>query len=371
MTAEDAPAPAPDRNNLALMVLAVAGCVFLLRYAWEILLPIMIAILASYALDPVVKWLGRLRIPRALAAAAVILSLSGGLLYGVVALSDDALAIAAGLPESARKLRESWHRLRRSDGPVQTLSEAVAEIEKTAEAAPTTAPSSPPPGVTRVQIEEKPFDLKQYLWWGSLGLVGLVGQAVVIAFLAYVLLASGDFYRRKLVSLAGPTLSRMRVTVQILDDITTQIERFLFVQLLSSVVVAIVSSLAFYWLGLERAVFWGVLAGLFNSIPYFGPLIVLAGVSAVAYTQFGAFGRTAQIGAVSFLITGLEGFILTPWLLGKHLRMNGVAVFVGLLFWGWLWGIWGMLLAMPMMAVMKSICDHVEDLKGLGELLGE
>jgi len=368
MTSEDA--PAPDRH-LALTVLAVAACVLLLRYAWEILLPIMMAILTSYALDPIVKWLGRLRIPRALGAAAVILSVSGALIYGVVALSDDALAIAADLPASARKLRESWHQLRRSDGAVQTLTEAVAEIEKTtAAAAPSTAPAAPP-GVTRVQVEEKPFNLKQYLWWGSLGAVGLVGQAILIAFFSFSLLAAGDSYRRKLVKLVGPTLSRMRVTVKILDDITTQIERFLFVQMLTSAVVAVASALAFHGLGLERAVFWGLLAGLFNSIPYFGPLIVLAGVSAVAYVQFGTLDRTAQVAAVSFLITGIEGYVLTPWLLGRHLRMNGVAVFVGLLFWGWVWGIWGMLLAMPMMVVLKSICDHVEDLKGVGELLGE
>jgi predicted PurR-regulated permease PerM len=367
MTAEDAPAPS---RNVAVTILAVLACVAVLRYAWQVLLPIMIAILASYALDPVVKWLGRLKIPPALAAAVVILSLSGGMIYGVFALSDDALAIAASLPDSAKKLRASWRRLRGSDGPVQTLTEAVTEIEKTADAAPSTA-APPPPGVTRVQVEEKPFSLKPYLWWGSLGVAGLVGQAVVIAFLAYALLASGDFYRRKLVSLAGPTLSRMRVTVQILDDITSQIERFLFVQLLTSVVVAVASAVAFSWMGLERAVFWGLLAGIFNSIPYFGPLIVLAAVSAVAYVQFGTIQDAGKIGAVSFLITGLEGYALTPWLLGKHLRMNGVAVFIGLLFWGWVWGVWGMLLAMPMMVVLKAIGDHVEDLKVLGELLGE
>jgi predicted PurR-regulated permease PerM len=198
-----------------------------------------------------------------------------------------------------------------------------------------------------------------------------VGQAFLITFLTYSLLASGDTYRRALVKLVGPTLSRKRVTVQILDEITSQIERFLFVQMLASVVVAVASAVAFHWLGLERAVFWGLLAGIFNTIPYFGPLIVLAGVSAVAYVQFGAFDRTVQVAAISFLITGIEGYALTPWLLGRRLRMNGVAVFVGLLFWGWVWGIWGMLLAMPMMVVLKSICDHVEDLKGVGELLGE
>ncbi len=357
-------------RNVTLAVLAVAAVVFLLEHAWPILLPIMLAILASYAFDPIVRWLSRRRVPRAIAAVVVLTAFAGGTAYGVYSLSDDALEIVEDLPASAKKLRESWHELRGHTGAVQTLTKAVAEIEKTAEAAPGPTPQ-PDPGVTRVQVEEKPLDLSRYLLWGSLGVVGFTGQAVIIVFLSYFLLASGDLYRRKLVKLAGPTLSRKRVTVQILNDITAQIERFLFVQMITCALVALVSALAFGWIGLERAVFWGLLAGLFNSIPYFGPLIVMCGVAAVAFLQFGTFDKTAQVAGLSLLITSLEGLLLTPYLLGRHLRMNGAAVFVGLLFWGWIWGVWGMLVAMPMMVIIKSICDHVEDLKGLGELLGE
>ena len=357
-------------RDVALTVLALAALVFLLGYAWEILLPIMLAILASYMRVPIVTWLTRRRFPRALAAAVVLAAVAGAAAYGMYSLSDDALAIVEDLPASVKKLRQSWHELRGNQGAVQTLSEAVAEIEKTAEAAPGATPA-PQPGVTRVQVEEKPLDLKRYLLWGSLGAVGLAGQLVIVVFLAYFLLASGDLYRRKLVKLVGPTLSRQRVTVQILDDITAQIERFLFVQMITSVLVALASALAFRWLGLERAVFWGLLAGLFNSIPYFGPLIVMCGVAAVAFLQFGTFDKTAQAALISLLITGLEGLLLTPYLLGRHLRMNGVAVFIGLLFWGWIWGVWGMLLAMPMMVVIKAVCDHVEELRRVGDLLGE
>jgi predicted PurR-regulated permease PerM len=355
-------------RNLSLAVLAVAAAVLCLRYAGEILLPIVLAVLIHYAFDPIVVRLTKFRIPRAVGAALVLGAFTGAVAYGVYSLTDDALAVAEDLPSSAQRLRQSLRQLRGEDGAVQTLTEAVAEIEKTAEVG--AAPPEVEPGVTRVQVEEKPLDLTQYLWSGSLGVLGLGAQAIMIVFLAYFLLASGDLYRRKLIELV-PTLSRKRVTVQILDDITAQIERFLFVQMFTSALVGIASSLAFHALGLEHAVLWGVVAGLLNSIPYFGPIIVMIGVAVLAYLQFGTFDKTLQIAAASLVITGLEGFLLTPYLLGKQLRMNGVAVFVGLIFWGWVWGVWGMLLAIPMMVVIKSICDHVEDFQGIGDLLGE
>lgn len=356
-------------RSLSLLVIAAAAVVFLLRYAWEILLPVVLAVLISYAFDPIVIWLARRGVPRLIGASLVLGAFVGAAGYGVYSLRDDALAIVEDLPASARKLRQSIRQLHGDQGTVQALTKAAAEIEKTAEVG--VAATQVSPGVTRVQIEEKPFDVMQYVWWGSMGVLGLGGRAIMIVFLVYFLLASGDLYRRKLVKIVGPTLSRQRVTVKILDEITTQVERFLFVQMVTSVLVAVASGLAFHWLGLERALFWGVLAGLLNSIPYFGPLIVMGGVAAIAFLQFGSFDKTFQAAAISLVITSLEGFLLTPYLLGKSLRMNGVAVFVGLLFWGWIWGAWGMLLAMPMMVVIKSVCDHVEDLQGVGEMLGE
>ncbi len=134
---------------------------------------------------------------------------------------------------------------------------------------------------------------------------------------------------------------------------------------------AIGTWLAFRYLGLEQAAAWGVLAGVFNSIPYFGPVLVTGGTAVVGFLQFGSLEMAAVVAGASLLVTSLEGFLLTPWLTSRAARMNAVAVFVGLLFWGWVWNVWGMLLAVPMLMVVKTICDHVEDLKGVGELLGE
>jgi predicted PurR-regulated permease PerM len=129
--------------------------------------------------------------------------------------------------------------------------------------------------------------------------------------------------------------------------------------------------LAFRWLGLEQAAVWGLLAGVFNSIPYVGPVIVSGGTAIVAFLQFGTIEMTMLTTGIAFAITSIEGFLLTPWLTSRAARMNAVAVFVGLLFWGWVWSIWGMLLAVPLLMVVKAICDHVEDFKGIGELLGD
>jgi predicted PurR-regulated permease PerM len=194
---------------------------------------------------------------------------------------------------------------------------------------------------------------------------------VLILFLVYFLLASGDLYRRKLVKLAGPSLAQKKIPLQILTEIERQISAFLLVQLFTSTVVAVASWLAFRALGLQQAAVWGILAGLFNSIPYFGPVIVSSSTAAVAALQFGNVHMTLLVSGVALAITTLEGFVLTPWLTSRTARMNAVAIFVGLLFWGWVWNVWGMLLAVPMLVVIKAICDHVEDFKPVSELLGE
>ena len=110
---------------------------------------------------------------------------------------------------------------------------------------------------------------------------------------------------------------------------------------------------------------------MFNSIPYFGPVVVTGGIAVVAFLQFGTIAMAAFVAAIALAITSLEGFLLTPWLTSRAASMNAVAIFVGLLFWSWLWGVWGTLLAVPMLMVLKAVCDRIEDLKPVGELLGE
>jgi len=123
--------------------------------------------------------------------------------------------------------------------------------------------------------------------------------------------------------------------------------------------------------GLENAAIWGIAAGLFNSIPYLGPVVVTGATALIAFMQFGTINMALLVGGATLVITSLEGFLLTPWLTGRASRMSAVVVFVGVLFWGWLWGVWGLLLGMPILMMIKAVCDRVEDLKPFGELLGE
>ena len=167
---------------------------------------------------------------------------------------------------------------------IQQVQKAATELEKAADAA---APPPPPSGVQRVQVEAPPINISEYVMWGSIGVAGAIGQLVLILFLVYFLLASGDLYRRKLVKIAGPSLPKKKVTLQILQEIDRQIETFLLVQLFTSTVVAVATWLAFRALGVEQAAVWGILAGVFNSIPYFGPVLVTGGTAVVAFLQFG------------------------------------------------------------------------------------
>jgi predicted PurR-regulated permease PerM len=360
-----------DIRSVSLTVLAGLAIVLALQYAQAMIIPIVLAVLISYALEPMVAWMERRRVPRALAAAAVLLTLvatGGWMLYG---LRSQAAAFVEQLPQAATRLRQIVeHDRPTAASAIQQVQKAAAELEKAANAA-APAPTPARVGVQRVQMETAPINVSDYVIWGSLGIVAASGQLVMILFLAYFLLASGDLYRRKLVKIIGTTLSEKRVTVQILQEIDRQIEMFLIVQVFTSVVVGLATWLAFRALGVEQAAVWGVLAGIFNSIPYFGPVIVTGATSVIAFLQFGNLRMAIAVGGAALLITSLEGFLLTPWLTSRAARMNAVAIFVGLLFWGWVWNVWGMLLAVPMLMVMKAVCDHVEDFKGIGELLGD
>ena len=243
------------------------------------------------------------------------------------------------------------------------MEQAAAELKKTE--------AKPAPGVVRVQVEEPRVTATGLMWTGSVQAAYFASQAIVILFLTYFLLLSDKLFRRKFVELAGPRLSKKKLTVEIIDSIGSQIGRFLLVQAFTSAVVGVATWVALRYLGLEQAALWGLLAGIFNSIPYYGPLIVSGGLAMVAFLQFGTPQMTIAVAGVSLAITSLEGWLLTPTLMGRVASMNRVAVFVGLLFWSWAWGIWGMLLAVPMMMMIKVVCDNIDDLKPVGRFLGD
>jgi predicted PurR-regulated permease PerM len=360
-----------DVRSLALTVLAFAAGVVLLRYAEEVLVPVVLSILISYALWPMVTWLERIKVPRTLAAALVLSATTFGVGWAAWTVRFQAINLVDQIPEATRIVRREWLRSQTSESAMAKVQEAATAVQQTAEQAGGGPDPTLERGVTRVRIEEPAFDARKYVRWGSMGAVGLAGQVVLIFFLVFFLLQSGDMFKRKLVKIAGPTLSKKKVTVEILDEINHQIGGFLFVRAVSSFAVAIVTWLALRWLGVENAGVWGMAAGVLNSIPYFGPFIVSGGLFVVAMVQFREVSEAAWVALVAMAITSFEGWLLTPALQGRVARMNEVAVFIGLLFWSWIWGFWGAILAVPMMVVLKAICDHVEDLQPIGELLGD
>jgi predicted PurR-regulated permease PerM len=357
-----------DVRSVSLSTIAVVLVVLFLQYAQAVLIPIVLSTLTFYALDPLVDRLQKLRLHRALGAALVLMALVAGIGYGLWSLSDDAVAVVEELPRAATQVRDTLQHRKRDPGAIDKLQEAAKEIDKTAAVA--AGPPTPDPGgVQRVQVVQ-PFRATDYLAWGSAGAVALTSQAVMIIFLSYFLLVSDDLYKRKLVKIS-PTLAKKKITVQILDEIGKQIERFLLVQVLTSAIVAVATAIALWWLGLEQPIIWGLVAGILNSVPYFGPLVVTGGLMLVAYLQFESFQQSFYVAGVALVITTLEGWLLTPALMGRAASINPAAILIGIIFWSWVWGVWGLVLAVPMLMMIKAVCDRIDELRPIGELLGE
>ena len=358
-----------DVRSVSLTIIAGAAILGVLKLAQPVIIPFVVSGLLFYALDPAVDWLQRWKMPRALGAALVLLLAIGGIGAGGYALSDDVMSVVNRLPQGVRKLRAELRRPSPQPTALDTMQQTAREIDQAA--ADATASAATPKGVMRVQVDEPPLRASNYLWYGSMGALGVAAQAVMVAFLTYFLLVADDLFKRKLVKHVGETLARKKVTVQILDEISTQIERFLLVQMLTSLIVGIVTAAALWALGLEQYVVWGLAAGVLNTIPYFGPIIVTAGLAVVGYLQFGTIDRAAMVACTALVITTLEGWLLTPTLLGRVGQLNHIAIFASLLFWSWMWGVWGMLLAVPILMTVKAVCDHIEELQPLADFLGD
>jgi predicted PurR-regulated permease PerM len=377
--AAEPPAPVPERlllhmpvdvRSASLVVLAVLASVFALQWGQAVFIPLMLSLLLTYALSPLVERLHRLKIPRWIAAAVILIGLGGGLGWTGYSLSGSATQLVDSLPVAAQKLGQAMRRDKNASAtPLESVQQAAAQLEKAAEE--NSARVAARKGVARVVIERPGFNVRDYLLSGTVGLLAAMGQLTLVAFLTYFALCSGDTFRRKLIKITGSSLQKKKVTVHVLDDITRNIERYLLVQILISGLVGVTTGLAFWVIGVENAAVWGIIAGVTNLIPYIGSVIVLVAAGLVAFLQFNSLQMGLVVGGVSLAIHTLVGNLLMPWLTSRTSRMNPVAVFVGVIFWGWLWGVWGLLLGIPITMVIKSICDRVEDLQPIGELLGE
>lgn len=366
-----APIDGGTLRSASLLVIAVLLSLAALRYAAVVFVPLVLGILLSYALTPVVNLLVRLRVPRTLAAAVLIIAIVSGIGATTFSLRDDTVEFIETLPEVAQRLRRVLD-LQNREGPAGTIDK-VQKVATELERAAQEGINDPEPdrGVAKVQIEKPKFNLMDYLLPGTLGVATFVGEFLVVLFVAFFLLAAGNNFRRKMVRLAGPTLSEKKLTVQALDEIGEQIQRYLQVQVFTSALVGLATWLAFLWIGMEHAAVWGVLTFLLNFIPYLGSIVASSAAMLIGFSQFGSIEMALVIGGVTLGINSVEGYVLTPWLTSRASRMNPVAVFAGVLAWGWLWGIWGLFLGVPILMVIKVVCDRVDEFKAVGELLGE
>jgi predicted PurR-regulated permease PerM len=355
------------RMNLALGFIAVVALVAALYLARAFFVPLLIGILASYTLRPVVDWLQARHIPRAAGAALALLAVVGTLSWVGYSLSDDAAAMIEKLPEAARKLRQTMSVSRASGKtPLQNMQEAANEIQEAA------ADVGLKPG-TRATVARAPEPsvwVRDYAIAQSALLITVAAQTPIVLLLAYFLLASGVHFRRKLVQFVGPSLSRKKDAVRILEEIDLQVQRFLLAMLLSNALVATGTWLAFEGLGMEHAGVWGVAAGVLHFIPYLGAALIVLGSCIAAFLQFGSVLHALAIAGVALLIAAAIGHVFMTWLQSRAARVNAAVLFIALLFLGWLWGIWGLLLGAPLIAIVKVVCDRVEALKPVGELLG-
>ena len=360
-----------DARGLALGILATVAIVFALEQAKSVVISLLLGILFAYTLNPLVVWLERLKIPRVLGTSIVMMTVVCALVLGAFSLRGQMQAILEQLPEAATKLSAGIARINKGQfTSMQHVQAAASAVEKAASQAAGVAPVPRQPA-THVVIDQPAFKLGNYLWAGSIGVVGFIGQAIMVIFLVFFLLLGGDLFKRKLVRMTGPSLSRKKITVHILDDINASIQRYMFMLLTTNVLVVLLTWIAFRWIGLENAGAWAVAAGLLHVIPYFGPLLIAGATGMAAFMQFESFSTALLVSGASMVISTIVGIFVTTWMTGRIAKMNAAAVFIALLFFAWLWGVWGILLSIPIIVIVKVVSEHVEQLQSVAELLGE
>ncbi len=358
-----------SRTTLALVLLAGIAVIAALYFARAFFVPLLIGILASYTLRPVVDWLNRLHIPQAVAAAIVMAVLVGGGSWMAYSLSDEATVMMEKLPDAARKLRMKLTNARNAvPTALQNVQEAADELQRAATdvaAKPGTRPAPPPSAAP-----DSSAWLRDYALTQSALLLSIAAKAPIVLLLAYFLLASGDHFRRKLVQLVGPSLSRKKDVLRILEEVDAQVQHYLLVMLASNALVGLGTWLALEAMGVEQAGVWGVFAGVMHFVPYLGPVAVAATVGVAGFIQFGSILQAVAVAGVTLLVAGMIGMVFMTWLQSRVARVNAAVLFIALLFFGWLWGVAGVLLGAPLVAIARVVCDRVEALKPVGELLG-
>ncbi|EDM49764.1 AI-2E family transporter [Marinobacter algicola] len=362
---------AVNMRSMSLITLTSIATLYFIDWAQAVLLPLVVAVLISYALEPLVAAINRLKVPRPLAAAVVLILLIGIIAGASIPLKQEAMAMLDKIPVAIEQFQKNEaSRPKDGESMMEKAQSAAKKIEATASPDRDNGDASQS-GATPVRVVDEPLEIKDYVLQGSPAALVLISQCFSALLLVYFVLAIGSLYRRKIVKISGPSFARMRKAARIMNEFHRSVRQFLFVMFVGAVFVGVLTWLSFMALGVEQAGFWGVLAGIASAVPYLGPFLVLMGTGMAAFIQFGELEMSIIVAGTSLAITSIQGYLLTPWLTSHISSLNAVAIFIGLLFWGWLWGPVGLVVATPILMIVKSLCDHVVNLRPVGELLGK
>ena len=359
-----------NARGLALGTIATVAFVYSLQWAQNFLVPLLLGILLAYTLNPLVSWLERCKIPRFIGATLVTFAMIGVLAGVLHRVQDEMFNLVDDLPRITQKVTKLLRNV--NDGTPGTIAQvqaAAAQIEQatatvTDGRAAAVRKPAPAPGAST-------FKVMDWVLAGSMSLITFITQATMVVFLVFFLLLAGDTFKRKLVKLTGPSLTRKKVTVHILDDINTSIQNYMFMLLVTNTLLALLMWVALRAIGLENAGAWAIVAGLLHIMPYFGPLLITTATGLAAFLQFESLRMVVLVAGASLGIATLVGTVIATWMTGRIAKMNPAAVFVSLLFWGWLWGMWGVLLGVPVVVMIKVVAERVEGMEVVAELLGE
>jgi predicted PurR-regulated permease PerM len=347
-----------DVRSITLTGIFILLVFYTLYFARDFLLPVVLAFLLTFLLAPVVRGLNRIRVPETIGAALVILAVLSGVVYGVYSLSGPA---GDWIEQAPQGLRRVERRIRDLQRPVSEVRKAAEQVQEQVEEMAGQGGQRRP---TEVQLEGETLT----------GVVLTQTQAflagsIVTIILLYFLLASGDLFLRKLVRIL-PRLSDKKAAIEIARDMEDHISTYLVTMTLINIGLGIAVGTAMRLADMPNPVLWGVTAAVTNFVPYLGPMVTLGMIALVSLITFEDLGRALVAPALYVGLNALEGYLVTPMLLGRRLLLNPVVIFMGIIFWGWLWGIPGALLAVPILVTFKIFCDHIGPLAPIGEFLG-
>ncbi len=356
-------APVQTRT-VALVALAVAGGAFGLHAGAAFFIPVVTSVFLAYALAPVVGRLERLHVPRALGAVLAVLLVMAVSAIAVQRTIDSASEVLEELPTAVQKLRyeiTSWQR--DGHGPLKQVTKTADELQKLAGATTATPGAATTPAA--------PAPQPKALAAGTAGMASFLAQIASVLFLTYFLLSTGDLFRRRLMQMMGSSFATRKKTLVILRCVQKVNQRYFAVVLAVNVAVGIATSIGLYFLEVRHHVFWGLAIAVLHIIPYVGAAVIVGAVGLMAFLQFESIGQAIAAASVPLLASSLIGIWLQTALLGRTARMNPVVIFGSLLFWGMVWGGWGLILAFPIMATAKIVFAEIDRLKPLALLMSD